>query len=93
MRFALIASIAVTLFAPVGMAQAENAKGFLEQSTGKQIHTRYPGDKGYAFGTTQRDLNGPEQPYVERCTWSMEAPIFGGFTQTCERYTTENLDQ
>ena len=93
MRSAWIVGLGVTLVASTGIAQAENAKGFLSQSTGKQTYTRYPGDKGYEFGTTQRDLNGPEQPYVESCTWSMTAPIFGGFTQTCQRYTQNDLNQ
>jgi hypothetical protein len=72
-------------------AQAENAKGFLDVSpTNKQTFTRYPDDKGYQFGTTQRAADGSEQPYVEKCFWTAENGFFGGFTQTCQRYTLEN---
>lgn len=87
-----LASMAVIAFtmAAAAPSQAENAKGFLFQSTGKQTHTRYPGDKGYQFGTTQRGPDGSEQPYVEKCFWTAEASLFGGFTQTCQRYTLEN---
>ena len=74
-------------------AQAENANGFLDVSpTNKQTYTRYPDDKGYQFGTTQRGADGSEQPYVEKCFWTAENGFFGGFTQTCQRYTLENTD-
>ena len=96
-RFSTIAFLAIVaaglIAFPVTHAWAENIKGFEAQTLGKQTYTRYPGDKGYYFGTTQRDLNGPEEPYVEKCVWTMEAPIFGGLTQSCTRYTTDSLPQ
>jgi hypothetical protein len=72
-------------------ALAENAKGFADETRDNgQINLRYPGDKGYTFGTTQRGPNGEEQPYVEKCFWTAENGWFGGFTQTCQRHTLDN---
>jgi hypothetical protein len=72
-------------------ALAENAKGFTDETRDNgQINLRYPGDKGYQFGTTQRGPNGEEQPYVEKCFWTADNGWFGGFTQTCQRHTLEN---
>ena len=82
-----LALAAVTLAVP---AQAENAKGYTDTRNNFQATTRYPGDKGYQFGTTQRDLNGKEEPYVEKCFWTADNGWFGGFTQTCQRFTLEN---
>ena len=74
-------------------ALAENAKGFTDATRDNgQINLRYPGDKGYQFGTTQRGPNGEEQPYVEKCFWTAENGWFGGFTQTCQRHTLENTE-
>ncbi len=91
---AFIASAAVAaLLALTATAQAENAKVFVEVGpTNKQTYTRYPDDKGYQFGTTQRAGDGSEQPYVEKCFWTAENGFLGGFTQTCQRYTLENTE-
>ena len=85
---ALLIAIAAAAVQPVN---AENVKGFAdERANNVQTYTRYPGDKGYKFGTTQRGPNGEEQPYVEKCFWTAESSFFGGFTQTCQRYTLED---
>ncbi len=58
------------------------------------LHTRYPGDVSYSFGTAR--LQGPDKgPYVERCTWGASNTLFGlplGLTQRCVRYTNENTN-
>ncbi len=83
----LLAAVACT-----GAAQAENAKGYTDDRQNFQATTRYPGDKGYQFGTTQRGPNGEEQPYVEKCFWTAENGFLGGFMQTCQRHTLENTE-
>ena len=58
------------------------------------VHTRYPGDVSYSFGTAR--LKEPDKgPYVERCTWSASNTLFGvplGLTQRCIRYTNQNTN-
>ncbi len=58
----------------------------------KSLHTRYPGDKAYSFGTVH--VRGQKKiPYVERCQWTYQRGLFGlprGFRFTCRRYTLEN---
>ena len=61
----------------------------------KSVHTRYPGDKAYSFGTVH--VRGRKKiPYVERCQWTYQRGIFGlprGFKFTCRRYTLENTPE
>jgi hypothetical protein len=55
-----------------------------EQSS---IHTRYPGDVAYPFGTVHV-RGGKKIPYVEKCHWTYR--LGHGLKQTCVRYTLEN---
>ena len=61
----------------------------------KSLHTRYPGDKAYPFGTVH--IRGRKKiPYVERCRWTYQRGIFGlprGFKFTCWRYTLQNTPE
>lgn len=92
MRISAILAAAAMLLTTLPAAHAENAKGYTDATRDKGQLLRYPGDKGYQFGTTQRSESGQEQPYVEKCFWTAENGWFGGFTQTCQRYTLENTD-
>ena len=92
MRKITSATLLLASLACVSPALAENAKGYIDERQNFQTNTRYPGDKGYQFGTTQRGPDGQEQPYVEKCFWTAENGWFGGFTQTCQRYTLDNTD-
>jgi hypothetical protein len=92
---ALAAALSLALAGPAGAGKRDKRDPtFQLRSSFSSSVIRYPGDQAFEGGTVR--FHGPEKgPYVERCTWTFNNPLYDVLNPTmrCVRYTLENTPQ